>query len=153
MKRGHQKRIPAFTSPNHSYHLMGAYHWAKDQVFIRSVERKYGQIFIRFLEFLLIEQFPAQKIILVMENASCHNSKTSMAAPSLFEPRVSVFWLSKYCPNLNPIERFWRHLKDLACANQLDLGIDNLAGRVDEVLSTQFSPDHVLKISFLQNIV
>lgn len=153
MKRGQQKRIPAFTSPNHSYHLMGAYHWAKDQVFTQAVERKNSQTFIRFLEYLLIEQFPTQKIILVMDNASYHKSQASLAALSLFEPRVSVFWLPKYCPNLNPIERFWRHLKDLACANQLDLSIDNLSGRVDEVLSAQNLPDHVLKLSFLDNIV
>lgn len=153
MKRGHQKRILAFTSPNLSYHLMGAYLWTEDQVFTQAVERKNSQTFIQFLEYLLIEQFPAQKIILVMDNASYHKSKASLAALSLFEPRVNVFWLPKYCPNLNPIERFWRHLKDLACANRLDLSIDNLSGRVDEVLSAQNSPDHVLKMSFLENIV
>jgi hypothetical protein len=86
MKRGQQKRIPAFTSPNHSYHLIGAYHWAKDQVFTQAVECKNSQTFIQFLEYLLIEQFPTQKIILVLDNASYHQGKASMAALSLFEP-------------------------------------------------------------------
>ena len=153
MKRGQQKRIPAFTSPNHSYHLIGAYLWAKDQVFTQAVERKNSQTFIQFLEYLLIEQFPTQKIILVLDNASYHKSRASLAALSLFEPRVKVFWLPKYCPNLNLIERFWRHLKDLACANKLDLTIDNLANRVDEILSFQNSNDHHSKMSFLENIV
>lgn len=153
MKRGQQKRIPAFSSPNASYHLIGAYHWAKDQVFTQAVERKNSQTFIQFLEYLLVEQFPAQNIILVMDNASYHKSRTSLAALSVFEPRVKVFWLPKYCPTLNPIERFWRHLKDLACANQLDLAVENLADRVDQVLSAQNSPDHVLKMSFLENLL
>jgi putative transposase len=153
MKRGQQKRIPAFTSPNHSYHLIGAYRWAKDQVFTQAVERKNSQTFIQFLEYLLIEQFPTQKIILVLDNASYHKSRATLAALSVFEPRVKVFWLPKYCPNLNLIERFWRHLKDLACANKLDLAIDNLADRVDEILSFQNSKDHHLKMSFLENIV
>jgi transposase len=101
----------------------------------------------------LIEQFPTQKIILVLDNASYHKSRATMEALSLFEPRVKVFWLPKYCPNLNLIERFWRHLKDLACANKLDLAIDNLSNRVDEILSFQNSNDHHLKMSFLENIV
>jgi transposase len=153
MKRGQQKRIPAFTSPNHSYHLIGAYLWAKEQVITQAVERKNSQTFIQFLEYLLLEQFPTQKIILVLDNASYHKSKATLAALSLFEPRVKVFWLPKYCPNLNPIERFWRHLKDLACANKLDLVIDNLAHRIDEVLSFQNSKEHPLKLSFLDNFV
>ncbi len=153
MKRGQQKRIPAFTSPSHSYHMIGAYLWAKDQVFTQTVERKNSQTFIQFLEYLLIEQFPTQKIILVLDNASYHKSRASMAALSLFEPRVKVFWLPKYCPNLNLIERFWRHLKDLACANKLDLLTENLAQRVDEILSFQNSKDHYLKMSFLDNFV
>lgn len=153
MKRGQQKRIPAFTSPNHSYHLIGAYLWAKDQVYTQAVERKNSQIFIQFLEYLLLEQFPTQKIILVLDNASYHKSKATLAALSLFEPRVKVFWLPKYCPNLNPIERFWRHLKDLACANKLDLAIDNLVHRIDEILSFQNSNDHPLKLSFLDIFV
>ena len=153
MKRGQQKRIAAFTSPNHSYHLIGAYQWAQDQVFTQAVERKNSQTFIQFLEYLLIEQFPTQKIILILDNASYHKSRAALAALSLFAPRVKVFWLPKYCPNLNLIERFWRHLKDLACANKLDLAIDNLANRVDEILSFQNSKDHHLKMSFLENIV
>jgi len=40
MKRGQQKHIPAFTSPNPSYHLIGAYLWSKDQVFTQAVDRK-----------------------------------------------------------------------------------------------------------------
>lgn len=28
-------------------------------------------------------------------------------------------WLPPYCSELNPIERFWAHLKAFACANKL----------------------------------
>ena len=153
MQRGQQKRIPAFSVANRSYHLMGAYHWRTDQVFSQAVECKNSQTFIQLLEYLLVECFPTQKIVLVMDNASYHRSKTVQAALSLFEPRVRVFWLPKYCPTLNPIERFWRHLKDLACANKLDQSLENLTGRVDTIMSCQNSDNHVLKMSFLKNYV
>ena len=153
MQRGQQKRIPAFTVANRSYHLIGAYNWRTDRVFSQAVERKDSQTFIQFLEYLLVECFPTEKIVLVMDNASYHRSKTVRAALSLFEPRVRVVWLPKYCPDLNPIERFWRHLKDLACANKLDLSLENLADRVDTIMDYQNSSDHVLKMAFLKNYV
>jgi transposase len=153
MHRAQQKRIRAFTTTHQSYHLIGAYHWRTDRVFTQAVEQKNSQTFIQFLEYLLVACFPTQKIVLVMDNASYHRSKTVRAALSLFEPRVRVFWLPKYCPDLNPIERFWRHLKDLACANKLDLSLENLAMRVNTVLSYQNMDDHVLKMSFLKNYV
>lgn len=153
MRRGQQKRIRAFSLAQRSYHLIGAQQWRTDQVFSQEVEQKNSQTFIQFLEYLLVECFSTQKIVLVMDNASYHRSKTVQAALSLFEPRVRVFWLPKYCPTLNPIERFWRHLKDLACANKLDLSLDLLAERVSLVLSWQNSLDHDLRISFLKNYV
>ena len=96
MQRGQQEQIRAFSVPQQSYHLMGAYHWRTDQVFSQAVENKDSQTFIQFLEYLLVECFPTRKIVLVMDNASCHHSKTVQAALSLFEPRVRVFWLPKY---------------------------------------------------------
>jgi len=153
MHRGQQKRIRAFSVSERSYHLIGAQQWRTDQVFSQEVERKNSQTFIQFLEYILVECFPTQKIVLVMDNASYHRSKTVQAALSLFEPRVRVFWLPKYCPTMNPIERFWRHLKDLACANKLDLSLENLAERVSKVLCWQNSLDHDLRISFLKNYV
>ena len=153
MRRGQQKRLPAFTLKQRSYHLIGAYNWRSDQVFSQAVESKNSQTFLQFLEYLLVECFPTQKIVLVMDNASYHRSKMVQAALSLFEPRVRVFWLPKYCPTLNPIERFWRHLKDLACANKLDQSLENLAERVQVVLDHQNSSEDVLKLSFLKNFV
>jgi transposase len=37
-----------------------------------------------------------------------------------------VVWLPSYCSDLKLIERFWRHLKDLACAYKLEAGLENL---------------------------
>lgn len=153
MKRGQQKRLLAFTSPDRRLHLIGALNFRTDQVWIQAVERKNTQTFIEFLEYLLVEKFPHQKIVLVLDNASYHRSRATLAALSIFEPRVRVIWLPKYCPNLNLIERFWRHLKDLACANRLDVGLDNLTNRVEEIVRHQNSESHPLKISFLDNFV
>jgi transposase len=153
MKRGQQKRLQAFTTPDQRLHLIGALNFRTEEVWTQAVERKNSQTFIEFLEYLLVEKFPHQKIVLVLDNASYHRSRVTLAALSVFEPRVRVFWLPKYCPNLNLIERFWRHLKDLACANRLDVALDNLMFRVEEIVRHQNSVGHPLKISFLENYV
>ena len=153
MKRGQQKRLQSFTSPDQRLHLVGALNFRTDEVWTQTVERKNSQTFIEFLEYLLVEKFPHQKIVLVLDNASYHKSQETLAALSVFEPRVRVFWLPKYCPNLNLIERFWRHLKDLACANRLDVSLENLLHRVEDILRHQNSDSHSLKMSFLDNFV
>jgi transposase len=56
--------------------------------------------------------------VLVIDNASYHQSASARAALSLFEHRVMVIWLPTYCSDLNPIERFCRFLKDLAWCQQ-----------------------------------
>ncbi len=153
MRRGQQKCIRAFTVSQRSYHLIGGYNFWTDQVFCQAVECKNSQTFFQFLEYLLVECCPTQKIVLVMDKVSYHRSKTARAALSLLEPRTRVFWLPKYCPQLNLIERFWRHLKDLACSNKFDLSIDSLADRIRIILENQNSSDQVLKMSFLKNFV
>jgi transposase len=80
-----------------------------------------------------------------MDNASYHNRAPALAALSLFEHRVMVIWLPTHCSDLNPIERFWRHLKDLACANKLQSGIENVMCTVNKVLSEQNDPTSDLR--------
>jgi len=64
----------------------------------------------------------SQRVVLVIILSILILLPASQAALSLFEDRVLVFWLPPYCADLNPIERYWRHLKDLACANRLHAG-------------------------------
>src|SRR4030065_57769 len=80
---------------------------------------KNSQTFITFLEHVLVRKYPTGRIVLVLDRASYHKSAAALAALSLFEHQVMIIWLPSYCTELNPIERFWRHLKDLACANLL----------------------------------
>ena len=151
MKRGQQKRLPAPTQFRHYHHLIGAYNWRTDDVSALSVEWKNSQSFIEFLEYLLFECYPTQPLVLVMDNASYHHSSAVHAALSLVEARVRVLWLPARCPDLNPIERYWRHLKDLACANTLFQTLDSLAASVQQILSAQSDLNSDLRFAFSKN--
>ena len=72
-----------------------------------------------------------------MDNASYHKSASALAALSLFEHRAMVIWLPPYCSDHNPIERFWRFLKDKACANKLQDNIDEVVKSAEKTMIAQ----------------
>ena len=74
-----------------------------------------------------------------------------MALLSLLAPRVQVIWLLKCSPGTNPIEHFWRHLKDHVYANRL---FDSLAHLIDHIqlwLDIQNMADHPFRLSFAKS--
>ena len=102
-----------------------------------TAEAKNSLSFSQFIE-LLMQTVPADRpIVLVLDNASYHRSHVGMATLAYFEHRALAFWLPPYCSELNPIERFWRHLKETACANRLFRAVDELVDSVDKVLTNQ----------------
>lgn len=147
MRCGERKLIPAPGSPQY-LHVFGGYNWHTGRVSYLTAAHKNSDTFVAFVEHLLAE-YPRQKVILVMDNASYHHSKITQAALSLFEDRLMVIWLPKYSPFLNPIERFWLHFKQLAVANRLHRSLDALAQTVTEVMTDQNTLDHPNRLRLL----
>ena len=90
-------------------------------------------------------------IVYVLDNASYHHSKQSEAMIAYYEDSSWAYWLPPYCSDLNPIERFWKHLKDLACANRLYQDISEVVNSVVNVLIAQNDFDSSERFLF-QNI-
>jgi transposase len=153
MKIGQQKRIPA-TRPGSKQHrhIFGAYDWVQDTITWTIAVRKNSETFIAFLEELLVKKYPAGRIVLVLDNAAYHKSASALAALSLFEHRLMVTWLPPYCSDLNPIERFWRHLKDLACANKLEDNIENVVKTTEKILNIQNDPASEFRFHVSKNL-
>ena len=152
MKVGQQKRVPA-TQPGEKQkrHIFGAYNWKRDTVTWTVAKSKNTATFIDFLEELLVKNYPTGRVILVMDNASYHKSASSLAALSLFEHRILPVWLPPYCSDLNPIERFWRHLKDLACANKLQDKMEAVVASAEKILHQQNLSTSNLRFLFSKN--
>ena len=136
MKRGQQKRIPA-PGPAQWHHLIGAYNWRTDEVLTLPCKKKNSVAFSAFIEHLMTTVYSQRPIVLVMDNASYHKSELSQAMLAYFEDRSITVWLPPYCSDLNPIERFWRHLKDKACANRLFTQLQDVVDSVVNVLDDQ----------------
>jgi putative transposase len=153
MKIGKQKRIPA-TQPGEKQkqHIFGGYNWLKDTMTWTVAKTKNSSTFIEFLEELLVKNYPTGRVVLVMDNASYHKSASALAALSLFEHRVMLIWLPPYCSDLNPIERFWRHLKDLACANKLQDNIEAVVTNAENILNAQNLDNSNLRLRLSKNL-
>ena len=147
MKRGQRTTIPAPGAPRYT-HIFGAYNWRDGRVSYLTQDRKDSDGFIAFIEHVMLTEYPDVKVIMVLDNASYHRSKASMAALSLFEERLHTVWLPKYCPFLNPIERFWLHLKTRAAANRLHRDMDELVHAIDETICNQNQPEHTDRLNF-----
>jgi putative transposase len=147
MLRGQRKRIATPGTPQF-VHVFGAYNWRTSEVIYQTHRCKNSERFIEFIEHIMQTVPPQQKVIMVLDNASYHRSYASLAALALFEERLRVLWLPKYCPFLNPIERFWLHLKTCAAANHLHQDLDDLCRAIAQTIQQQAHPDSPDRLDF-----
>lgn len=73
---------------------------------------------------------PGEVQVLLMDNGGAHRAKALR-----WPERVVPIYLPAYCPELNPIERWWQELKD-AVSNTLYGTLDALRARVDAELAS-----------------
>lgn len=147
MRRGQQKCIPT-PGTTQEHHVFGALDWQDDTLTWTTAEHKTSTSFIQFLEHLLLDRYPTGPVVLVLDNASIHKSRASLAALSLFEHRLLVVYLPTYCSTLNPIERFWKHLKDQVCVDTRYPTMVQLIGSVQRELVCQNNYLYPERLSF-----
>ena len=149
MKRGQQKRIQT-PGTQKWVHLFGAYNWRTDEVITMKAVQKNTPAFCDFIEHLMTSHSGERPVVIVLDNASYHHCAASAAMLAYFEDRSMTFWLPPYCSTLNPIERFWRFLKERACSNHLFKSLDELLGSVVHVLNHQNDLTHSDRFLYLK---
>lgn len=136
MKRGCQKRIPT-PGQQQWRHIFGAYNWTTDEVITLITQERNSETFIAFLDHLVAQHDGQRPLVIVLDNGSIHHSFATQAAFALLENELLPLFLPRYCSQLNPIERFWKHLKAVACANKLFPDMDALIASVEQALLEQ----------------
>ena len=118
MNKGCQKPIP---TPGQQLwrHIFGAYNWATDEVIYLLSEKRNCDALIAFLVHLVAQHSGERPLVIVLDNGSIHRSQACQDAFTLLEYQLLPLFLPRYCSQLNPIARFWKHLKSSACGNKL----------------------------------
>lgn len=113
---GQQIRIPTPGS-NDSRALFGALNIRTGQWTYLVREHLRKEDFIAFLEHLL-SVYVEVPIILIVDSYSSHTAH--LVRDWLAEhPRLQLYYLPKYCSDLNPVENIWLRLKNKVAANRL----------------------------------
>lgn len=71
------------------------------------------------------KSYPNDHIILVMDGAGWHKSK-KLALPA----NIEIIYLPPYSPELNPVERFWEHIKRYTIRNKVYLTLSSIKDAV-----------------------
>jgi len=145
-------RIPTPGTPQW-HHLFGAYNFVTDEVVAMAAPKKNSSAFVAFLDTLVQQVTDDRPIIVVLDNASYHHSLTAQAGFATLEARLLPLFLPVYCSTLNPIERYWRHLKGLACANRLFPSMQTLIDSVMVNLKQQNDHNNLYRFKIRKDLL
>ena len=105
----------AAAGEDRKFAVFGALDYASGRLVCQTAGRKDGAAFVAFLDHLAAE-FAGSALVVVLDNVGYHKGRRAKDWWLAHQDRVRPLWLPAYAPELNPIERVWRHLKDkLSC--------------------------------------
>lgn len=87
----------------------------------------------RFIDFLthIVRLYPTERIQIILDNYSIH--KTRLLEEWLAShPRVRLYYLPCYMPQLSPVKKIWWRLKGVVAANRLYGTLDALIDAVEK---------------------
>lgn len=113
--KGEQRLIKTY-GKHESVKLVGILNYETGAVHIEESEEFNAQIFLSFLEKVLI-WYPFGEIVMVLDNSRVHHA---ILLNDFLEanPRLTLMFLPPYSPKLNIIEGLWGWLKD-TCINNV----------------------------------
>lgn len=118
--RGQQADVPV-TGQNAKRVLFGAINVRTGRRLVLGRRRQGQEDFQAFL-LRMKRHYPGRPIWLLLDKASCHEARRSRQLAARLE--MTLLWLPKQCPELNPVDHLWRELKRLIAANRQFTDID-----------------------------
>ena len=115
------------------FYVYGAVAPATGERFFLELPYLNAEMFQLFVD-AFAHAFPDSLNILLLDNSGAHTAQRLR-----WPENVRCVWLPPYCPELNPIERVWRDLKDaLAWLQFIDLDVEQVY--VGDLLSKYDAP-------------
>jgi transposase len=128
--RGEQAQVK-ITGENAKRVLFGALHPRTGHRLVLRRLRQRQEDFHAFLRHLR-RHYGGRSIWLLLDKASIHQAASSQRLAAHL--RVTLLWLPKQCPELNPQDHLWKELKRLMAANRQFKTIDDEADHAERWL-------------------
>jgi transposase len=148
MPRGKQKRVPS-PGVNRKQTVFGAFCYERG-LFYHHIQPRKTAWGVRALLQQLIRRArrTGRRIIMVMDQGNPHHAKALRRHLQEVGEYIEVFWLPYYSPELNLIERLWKHLKCSRMANVLFASFQQFTEHLCEALNDFAScPDFTLSVA------
>jgi putative transposase len=126
-KRGHQRKIET-PRKNQKRYGAGLIHWVSGKLYWATSDHKNNALFRSVLSQVLepSETVKRRKIYVVIDNYRIHFAKPVLALLAAHSEQIELVTLPTYSPQLNPVERFWKHLRRKVTHNVFFQTIDGL---------------------------
>ncbi|MCX5638223.1 MAG: IS630 family transposase [Planctomycetota bacterium] len=106
-------------------------------------KRLTADAFIGFLVKLL--NGVTKPFTLILDNSPCHRAKSVMQFLEQHKSRITVLWLPKYSPDMNPSEQVWKDMKLNVCHNYLFGNANRLSWGI-RCYFRQLKPEKVMSL-------
>jgi putative transposase len=107
--KGQQKIIPTY-GKHRGVKLLGTLDYETGEAFCVEEDRYDAKVFLSFLKKVL-EKYPNQKIVMVLDNSRVHHAKLLKPFLKEHSDKLQLMFLPPYSPQLNLIEGLWGWLK------------------------------------------
>lgn len=107
--KGQQRIIPTY-GKHQGVKLLGTLDYETGEIFCVEEEQYDAIVFLEFLKKVL-EKYPGQRIVMILDNAKIHHAKLLSSFLKEHKYELELVFLPPYSPNLNLIEEFWGWLK------------------------------------------
>lgn len=147
MRVGQQTKVNT-PGVNAKQYVFGATNAVTGDLFWVRWERKNNVGFRELLKVLLAQHaHDPVKLVLVVDNFRIHKAKAVHAMLGKFRKFIRLYFLPTYSPQLNPIERVWRHFRRNVTDNVFFKTMPRLLKAVESFLAELATqPDIVLSI-------
>lgn len=106
-----------------------------------------SDVVVSFLEYL--NQILQGKIIVIMDNARYHKSKTVQLFAQKWAGIVEIIYQPPYCPETNPVEIVWAYLKSKRLCSKMTRGREQFLACCGEII-TEISSNTELCLQFFK---
>ena len=143
--KGHQPQIQCKQRKRERQTVFGSLNYDTGQITINFEERGNSTTFKKHLKKVLYEYKNAPKIIMVLDNVAYHHAN-KIKAWLLKNPRLELFFLPPYSPDLNAIERAWWYMRKRITHNRFTKSLKERKVAFWKMFSHFLKPNPILKI-------
>ena len=97
--------------------MFGALDYRNGDIMCETAEELNTQAFEHFLCETVLPRYPAQRLLMILDNGKIHHAKALQPFMEKMKERITFLFLPPYSPRLNRIEGLWRWLKDTVVCN------------------------------------